>query len=70
MKEDFIIGQYSNMETDKDGNKSLPEYYEFKVAVYALSDCIVALTNSGAKEIAVTKCDDSLVVRYKPFWKK
>ena len=69
MNKNLFIG-HSNKETDKDGNRHLPEYYEFTVAEYALSDCIVALTNSGAKEIAVTKCDDSLVVRYKPFWKE
>ena len=62
--------QYSNMIIDEDGNRNLPQYYEFGVAKYALSDCIEALTNNGAKEVIVTKVDDDLVVRYKPYWKE
>lgn len=62
--------EYSNVIVDKDGNRHLPQYYEFKVAKYALSNCIEALTNNGVKEIIVTKCDDDLIVRYKPYWKK
>lgn len=62
--------EYSNMKIDKDRNRHLPQYYEFIVAKYALSDCVEALTNNGAKEIIVTKCDDNLIVRYKPYWKK
>lgn len=62
--------EYSNMKIDKNGNRHLPQYYEFIVAKYALSDCIEALTNNGAKEIIVTKCDDDLIVKYKPYWKK
>ena len=62
--------EYSNMKIDKDGNRHLPQYYEFCVAKYALSDCVEALTNNGAKEIIVTKCDGDLIVKYKPYWKK
>ena len=62
--------EYSNMEIDKDWNRHLPQYYEFIVAKYALSDCVEALTNNGAKEVIVTKVDGDLTVRYKPCWKK
>lgn len=62
--------EYSNMKIDKNGNRHLPQYYEFIVAKYALSDCIEALTNNGTKEIIVTKCDGDLIVKYKPYWKK
>lgn len=62
--------EYSNMIVDENGNRHLPQYYEFSVAKYALSDCIEVLTNNGAKEIIVTKCDGDLIVRYKPYWKK
>ena len=61
--------EYSNMIVDDNGNRHLPQYYEFGVAKYALSDCIEALTNNGAKEIIVTKCDDDLIVKYKPYWR-
>jgi hypothetical protein len=62
--------QYSNMDVDENGNRHLPQYYEFTVAKYALSDCVEALTNNGAKEIIVTKCDDNLIVKYRPYWRK
>ena len=62
--------EYSNTIVDEDGNRHLPQYYEFGVAKYALSDCIEALINNSAKEIIVTKCDDNLIVKYKPYWKK
>lgn len=61
--------EYSNMIVDEDENRHF-QYYRFSVAKYALSDCIEALTNNGAKEIIVTKYDDNLVVRYKPYWEK
>lgn len=62
--------EYSNMIVNEDGNKHLSQYYEFRVVKYALSDCIEALTNNGVKEIFVTKCDDDLIIKYKPYWKK
>lgn len=68
--ENMIKDKNSNMEIDKNENRSLSQYYEFSVVKYALSDCVEALTNNGAKEVVVTKCDDSLIVRYKPYWKK
>ena len=65
-----FMEKIDEIEKSEDGNRSLPQYYEFGVAKYALSDCIEALTNNGAKEIIVTKCDDDLIVKYKPYWKK
>lgn len=62
--------KYSNMIVDEDGNRYFTQYYEFGVAKYALSDSIEALTNNGAKEIIVTKWDDNLIIKYKPYWKK
>ena len=61
--------EYSNMIIDENGHRYLPQYYEFGVAKYALSDCIEALTNNDAKEIIVTKVDGDLMVRYKPYWR-
>ena len=61
--------EYSNTIIDENGNRHLSQYYEFGVAKYALSDCIEALTNNGAKEIIVTKVDGDLMVRYKPYWR-
>lgn len=54
----------------KPTTKTLPEYYRFSVAKYALTDVIESIKNSGGKEISVTKEDDELVVQYKPYWRK
>ena len=46
------------------GNKNMEEeIVDFIVAPYALADVLLALHNSGVREIYVTMSDDDIVIR-------
>ena len=54
---------------NKKWNEIISEnYISFSIARYALTDVLEELHKSNAKDIIVTKQDDNLVVKYKPYW--
>ena len=54
---------------DKVREKNSEQYVKFSIARYALTDVLEELHKSNAKDIIVTKEDDGLLVKYKPYWK-